>query len=182
MSVITGEAKILSYLNEIADCSDYTMKIINHPNDPDKYKNVHIQKYIGTYFVDKKNELYSTFCIDSNKISDINEEFIYFVIYEFVKGISLSDKMDEPPSVIFSINLLSQILYTLKRLHDNDIAHRDIKPANIIYDCDQKIFTLIDFGLSCTSDINISNSKCNSIAGTPAYVLPDLMLKNKEAG
>lgn len=163
--VIDGEAKILSYLSDINN--EPNIDTFNNLN-----RKIHIPEYVGVYFVDKRNELYKTFCTDNT-----DGDIIYFIIYEFVKGVPLSSKMLEKSSIIFSINLLGQMLYTIKKLHDNDISHRDIKPDNIIYDCDQNIFTLIDFGLSCSPDINISNRKCNIVSGTPSYILPNLMMK-----
>ena len=41
-----------------------------------------------------------------------------------------------------------EFLDTLKYMHSQSLSHRDIKPDNIMYDVDNKIIKIIDFGTS----------------------------------
>ena len=77
------------------------------------------------------------------------------------------------------------ILNGMKVLHDMNIIHRDIKPSNIIYDDNQDLYMLIDFGVATkfTSGIHLNkietvNGNCNqshlSLVGTPGYISPEM--------
>ena len=41
-----------------------------------------------------------------------------------------------------------QLLLALDFAHSNGIMHRDVKPQNIMFDCVNKKFRLIDWGLA----------------------------------
>ena len=49
---------------------------------------------------------------------------------------------------------IQQLLSALDHCHFNDIIHRDIKPQNIIYDEEQDLLKLIDFGQAVTYATN----------------------------
>ncbi len=64
----------------------------------------------------------------------------------------------------------SEILETLKDLHQQGIAHKDIKLENILIDQNTKEAKLIDFGLS----ENVSLEESNTISGSELYLAPEL--------
>ena len=82
---------------------------------------------------------------------------------------------------------LIQMANCIKFLHDNKIVHSDIKIENFIYDENDRIIKLIDFG-TCTqfkkeingeSDVhNKVNWMYNSLAnsGTPRYMAPEVQV------
>ena len=43
---------------------------------------------------------------------------------------------------------MKQLLEALQEVHAHDIVHMDIKPENIIYDANNGILKVIDFGLA----------------------------------
>jgi len=93
---------------------------------------------------------------------------------------------DKHPWTIEQLKLFSRhILQGLKTLHDMGIIHRDVKPSNIIYDDEQNVYKLIDFGVatkySSSSQLNkieTINHHCDSdtlsLVGTPGYISPEM--------
>ncbi|HLL24011.1 MAG TPA: serine/threonine-protein kinase [Kofleriaceae bacterium] len=67
--------------------------------------------------------------------------------------------------------LASQLLEGLGAIHDAGIVHADINASNIIVD-DSDHLVIIDFGLARTST---SNAHDGVIAGTPAYMAPEVI-------
>ena len=67
----------------------------------------------------------------------------------------------------------SEVLLSLKYLHEKDIAYRDLKPENVVIDIDGHV-RLTDFGLSKMDMRDESRSFC----GSPEYMSPD-MLRNQ---
>lgn len=58
-----------------------------------------------------------------------------------------------------------QIIIGVKQIHDHDIIHRDLKPDNILYDKNNDILNIIDFGLSVpfqsfkiTNNVDLANT------------------------
>ncbi len=75
-----------------------------------------------------------------------NQEF--YLVQELIEGLTLSeelqqkDKLDEDNAV----DLLKDVLETLKFIHNEGIIHRDIKPDNLIRRNQDGKIILIDFG------------------------------------
>ncbi|CAD8056305.1 unnamed protein product [Paramecium sonneborni] len=98
----------------------------------------------------------------------------FYIISEFCNGGDLREiikrgKLDSN-SVI---NILRQILYGYYSLYQNSIIHRDLKPANILLH--QGIPKLADFGFA--KKIDFENDLMTSIAGTPLYMAPQVILR-----
>ncbi len=82
--------------------------------------------------------------------------FIFYIQMEFCKDGNLESYLKKRIEIdyLYSFDLLKQIIYGLKYLHDNGIIHRDLKPNNIFIN-NNKI-KIGDFGLSLTED-NVYN-------------------------
>ncbi|KRX01988.1 Protein kinase-like domain [Pseudocohnilembus persalinus] len=74
---------------------------------------------------------------------------------------------------IQSIEFFKQIVYAFQVLYDKKIVHRDLKPANILIH--DGICKLSDFGLGQKLKNQNPNDTDNQIAGTPAYMAPELL-------
>ena len=74
-------------------------------------------------------------------------------------------------------NIAFQILSGLNSLHKNGIIHCDIKPENILYEPQEKIVQIIDFGLSYNFDFD-ANKDFKACGGTYPYIPPDVLLGN----
>jgi diguanylate cyclase (GGDEF)-like protein/PAS domain S-box-containing protein len=62
----------------------------------------------------------------------------------------------------------------LEYLHKNGVIHRDINPANIVYNPDNQLLKLIDFGVS--SEFSFEEMQAlnpNKLEGTLAYISPE---------
>ena len=75
----------------------------------------------------------------------------------------------------FIWRIFIDILLGIKYLHDNDIIHRDLKSANIFIDKNLRAI-IGDFGVSKILNDNV---KTYTQIGTPLYLSPEIINKNK---
>lgn len=130
----------------------------------------------------------SEYC-DSGTFIDLIKELIYVNDYDLKYNIIRK--------------YLSQLMYAIKYLRDNNIIHRDLKPANILLKgINDPIVKLADFGfaryynsLNINNDANNdtnndanndTNNKTNAsemlnitVCGTPLYMAPELLISKR---
>ena len=75
-----------------------------------------------------------------------------------------------------------QILLGIEQCHNHDLIHRDIKPQNIVFDSENDIMKIIDFGISeCYQ--SFKNITDTSFANTINYRPPEgLLFENEKYG
>ncbi len=104
--------------------------------------------------------------------SDIYDD-LPVIVTEYAPDGSLEDWLDKhggmAPSIDAAISMALGIISGLAHLHLKKIVHRDLKPANIMLTGD--IPRLTDFGVS--RQLKATDS-ARSIAGTPAYMAPEM--------
>ena len=91
-----------------------------------------------------------------NKVLDVfYENNTYYVVYEFIDGISVNDyiKKQDRLSESESLDIVKEVGSALSYLHNRHIVHLDVKPSNMMLSEDHHVY-LIDFGLSKQYDIN----------------------------
>ncbi len=119
------------------------------------------QNIVGVYDV----------CIDPIGVS--------YLVMELVEGETLRSKIrSEGAFESKRAGLIArQLLSGLMAAHSKGLVHRDLKSANILLENDAPIPKLTDFGLvrDLESDSNLTRD--NVIAGTPAYMSPEQVLK-----
>jgi serine/threonine-protein kinase len=114
------------------------------------------------------------------------EEGTLFYVMELLDGIDLEDLIRQhgPISAERVIHILRQACGSLAEAHARGIIHRDIKPANI-YLCrralEHDVVKVLDFGLvrrvvSDASGAWASVTHADLIAGTPAYLAPEITM------
>lgn len=96
-----------------------------------------------------------------------------FLAMELLPGPTLSDRLRKENGIPYAeaIRYAIQVTSALKHAALFDIVHADIKPANLIMAGDGRI-KLSDFGLSRNRSDNDNET---AVAGTPAYVAPELI-------
>ncbi|MGM0596384.1 MAG: serine/threonine protein kinase [Myxococcota bacterium] len=108
-----------------------------------------------------------------------SEDNIFYLVMEYVDGISLGNHfLDAPFNWRRSCRLMIQILQALDLAHQNGIIHRDLKPDNIMIVEDkggEELVKILDFGIAKlnenTNDIQVT--KAGMIFGTPTYLSPE---------
>jgi serine/threonine protein kinase len=106
-------------------------------------------------------------------------EYVY-IIMEYIAGKELhvyvkNARRDKIKDAIYDtlLQILKQILQALAYIHSKNIVHADIKPENILIKDKDYVAVLIDFGLSCRS--NVENS-CHKLVGTLDFLPPEVAL------
>jgi len=108
-------------------------------------------------------------------ISAYKDNKYYYIITEHCEGGELFKKIVDQGCLdeLEACNIISQLLKTIKFLHDNEICHRDLKPENILFKRkgDNRI-KLIDFGLS--KQLKKGEIMLKKL-GTPYYLAPEVL-------
>jgi len=110
-----------------------------------------------------------------------------YMVLEYFDGTSLADWIKEHGllSARATVEIFGQIVSALSLAHTQGIFHRDLKPTNILVTAktsSQLEVKLIDFGIAAirqSTNESIALTQGDTIAGTPAYMPPDV-LKGKK--
>ncbi len=104
-----------------------------------------------------------------------------FLTMELIDGIDFlahirATRTDDPHNFDPLRQALAQLFAGILALHDAGKLHRDIKPTNVLVNRQGRV-VILDFGLVSETDgeTTISNSR-DAIAGTPAYMAPELAM------
>ncbi|MEZ6072267.1 MAG: tetratricopeptide repeat protein [Pirellulales bacterium] len=102
---------------------------------------------------------------------------IVYIVSDFVRGISLADRMSTGGAMGFreSVEVSIQIADALHHAHEAGVVHRDVKPGNVMID-DNGTAHLMDFGLANRYVDDITVTTDGQILGTPAYMSPEQAL------
>lgn len=101
----------------------------------------------------------------------------YFVM-EYLEGETLEDLVDSHNRRGFfiplddAVDIMIQALSGLTSIHRAGAVHRDIKPANVMLAAEPARAVIMDFGL--VRDVRFEDD-VRSLAGTPAYIAPELV-------
>lgn len=101
------------------------------------------------------------------------EDNIYYIVMEYVKGITLKEYIKEKGTLDENeaIKVSKQIAEALEHAHKNKIIHRDIKPHNILIK-DDGIVKVADFGIARAANTSTINNATN-IIGSVHYFSPE---------
>lgn len=113
------------------------------------------------------------------------EEKCFYLVMEYLQGITLGRLIDDgmPPSDIVALS--SQIATALAYAHHQGVVHRDLKPENVmLVDAvgGEKLVKVLDFGLARVADDDQRMTKTGEIFGTPAYMSPEQVRGSRNAG
>ena len=102
-----------------------------------------------------------------------NEGEFYYLILEYVEGMTLKDYMIKNPRIPIEtiIHIAKQIAAGFSHAHQNGIIHRDIKPQNILMN-DNLTCKITDFGIArAYGDTTLTQT--NQMLGTVYYLSPE---------
>ena len=106
-----------------------------------------------------------------------DKEFLYLIL-DYLPGGDLRYYM--ATDMIFNESqikfFISNLILSLRYVHNNNILHRDIKPENLVFD-DKGYLHLTDFGIS--SKIKNGRAILNK-SGTPSYISPEVLLNKPQ--
>jgi serine/threonine protein kinase/tetratricopeptide (TPR) repeat protein len=111
-------------------------------------------------------------------ISDRNE---LFLVMEYVDGQTLRQRMEMPISISEFCDIATQCADALAAAHNKGILHGDLKPENIMLTREHNAVKVCDFGLArrifAGSAQGVVTTVRSGIAGTPAYMAPEVVLE-----
>ena len=102
-----------------------------------------------------------------------NEGEFYYLILEYVEGMTLKDYMIKNPRIPIEtiIHIAKQIAAGISHAHQNGIIHRDIKPQNILMN-ENLTCKITDFGIArAYGDTTLTQT--NQMLGTVYYLSPE---------
>ena len=107
-------------------------------------------------------------------IYDVGEEQdLAFIAMDYVVGQVMSDFIRKgrllPVDMVFK--LMRQVAIALDYAHKQGVVHRDIKPSNIMYNTDEQVIKVTDFGIARAAGATGTNT--GSILGSPLYMAPE---------
>ena len=100
-----------------------------------------------------------------------SENGIYYIVMEFVDGITLKDYITKKGRLNYkeTLSIAIQVSRGIGAAHENGIIHRDIKPQNIIISTDGKV-KVTDFGIAHAASGNTIHS---DVMGSVHYASPE---------
>lgn len=107
-------------------------------------------------------------------IYDVGEEQdLAFIAMDYVIGQVMSDfvRKDRLLPVDMVFKLMRQVAIALDYAHKQGVVHRDIKPSNIMYNTEEQVIKVTDFGIARAAGATGTNT--GSILGSPLYMAPE---------
>jgi len=116
-------------------------------------------------------------------IYDVGDERdLAFIAMDYIPGCDMSafvKKEDLLPAKV-AINCIIKVALALDYAHRQGVVHRDIKPGNIIYNQENDLVKVTDFGIARIMDT--ANTRTGTILGSPAYMSPEQLSGSKVKG
>src|SRR5205823_8066918 len=102
-----------------------------------------------------------------------------FLVMEYVEGENLRNRLRRYMSLEQFFEVAMQCAEALVAAHESGIVHCDIKPENIMLTTKSQV-KMLDFGVAKylpRSDQSSTADRAGTMAGTPAYMSPEVLLE-----
>ncbi|TMH47804.1 MAG: CHASE2 domain-containing protein [Betaproteobacteria bacterium] len=116
-------------------------------------------------------------------IFDAGEEHdLCYIAMELLKGQDLVPftKLGDTLPTDKVISIVARVADALGYAHRQNVVHRDVKPANVMYEPENDIVKVTDFGIARITDS--SRTKTGMVLGTPSYMSPEQLQGKKIDG
>ncbi len=120
----------------------------------------------------------------------ISEDGTFYYVMELLEGVDLESLVRRvgPLAPERVLHILRQACKSLGEAHRYDLIHRDVKPANLFlcqhafeYDFVKVLdFGLVKHGTTIEAEADVGVTKTGTVAGTPAYMAPEMALGKEE--
>jgi serine/threonine protein kinase/tetratricopeptide (TPR) repeat protein len=114
----------------------------------------------------------------------LEESSEIFLVMEYVEGENLRQRLRRPISLQEFFDIATQCGEGLAAAHARGIVHCDIKPENIMLTAAGQV-KILDFGVAKhlpRSDQSSTVDRSGTLAGTPAYMSPEVLLERAPDG
>ncbi len=99
-----------------------------------------------------------------------------YIVQEFVKGISLAQRLEHwRPTPDEAVSLLLPLAEGMAYAREAGVIHRDLKPGNVMIHEDTGDARITDFGLARRLNEDSDLSVTGQIIGTPRYLAPEML-------
>jgi serine/threonine protein kinase len=122
--------------------------------------------------------------LDSENVVQIHDFWLHgdhpYIVMEFLRGMSLLDCLSKggPMNIEEAVSVTLGVCRGVVACHRLGIIHRDLKPANVFLAETAHYGTVVkilDFGVAKTVHDATDVTEPGQIAGTPAYIAPELL-------
>src|SRR5207344_2485195 len=114
---------------------------------------------------------------------DTGEEHDYcYIAMELLKGKDLVPftKPGNTLPIEKVVSIVARVADALGYAHKQNVVHRDVKPANVMYELENDVVKVTDFGIARITDS--SKTKTGMVLGTPSYMSPEQLQGKKIDG
>ena len=116
-------------------------------------------------------------------IFDAGEEHdLCYIAMELLKGKDLIPYTKTGSTLPLDkvVSIVARVADALGYAHKHNVVHRDVKPANVMYELENDVVKVTDFGIARITDS--SKTKTGMVLGTPSYMSPEQLQGKKIDG
>jgi serine/threonine-protein kinase len=116
-------------------------------------------------------------------IFDAGEEHdLCYIAMELLKGKDLIPYTKTGSTLPLDkvVSIAARVADALGYAHRHNVVHRDVKPANVMYELENDVVKVTDFGIARITDS--SKTKTGMVLGTPSYMSPEQLQGKKIDG